>query len=99
MAVSVIGQINNDVGTYWVSIMGGVYNGVIRWIYNFSRKNIAYRVSVIEVEVSGVGNIDPTKISVQWNTGYVMFYSTDATVKTYDNRPVNLKIQVTYPVP
>lgn len=94
-----IKQINNDVGTYWVSTMGGVYNGVIRWIHNFSQKNIAYRVSVIEVEVSGVGNIDPTKISVQWNTGYVMFYSTDATVKTYDNRPVNLKIQVTYPVP
>ena len=99
MAVSTIKQINYDVGTYKVALLGVVGDGVIRWIYNFNNKQTAYRVSILAVEVSGVGNIDPTKISVQWNTGYVMFYSTDSTVKTYNTRPVNFQIQVRRPSP
>ena len=87
-------QIDKDIGTYYITLLGVTTSGIIRWGYNFNNHNKIYNVSVLSASASLIGTIDHTKISVQSSAGRVVFYSSDATIKDYNDRLVDLQIQV-----
>lgn len=95
MAVSIIkNQINKDTGTYYITLLGVTTSNIIRWGYNFNDHSKVYNVSVLSASASLIGTIDHTKISVQSTAGRVVFYSSDATIRTYNDRLVDLQIRV-----